>query len=402
MPPELAAKLHESLVAIVASTASTDPYRPPLTGGAHFVYRLDTNDYWFGATGYRDGQLTDPLLPLDHAWFGSATKTLTAALILRLRDQGRLELDRRLADYAGLLPTPIPAERSGEPITIRDLLSMTSGLHGAMNSGPAPGDADVWFGAFHALCTKQTAWFWMAGWTAQYWRERYAPIPPVFSPGEFFEYNNTNYILLAEIAEYHTGKSFKQAIADEILTPIGLTPARATIRNDTEPFTSSGNGAHVEGNQWNGSRWVDRRGCLGPGTARGASGLITDNLDYAVFLVNLFAGNLFPGGADTVAEMQATVERTPVVGGLTGYKTLPGTASYGMGMFYFTTALGMHDDIYGHGGEEPGFAALWLYNATRHELSVSFMNAGGAGFPSEVEYVMVDWGKMIARDLGWE
>ena len=67
------------------------------------------------------GGCGDALFPDQPLVIGSITKTFTASLILQLIHEGRLALDAPVVDY-------LPDEPGLEGVTVRELLSHTSGL----------------------------------------------------------------------------------------------------------------------------------------------------------------------------------------------------------------------------------------------------------------------------------
>ena len=117
----------------------------------------------------------------------SVSKHFTAALVLRLADQGRLSLDDPLARL-------FPDARSQIGVlTLRNLLDHTSGL---TRGGVAPRTA-----AQSVL---------RRGGTAR-------------APGEIWDYSNYNFSLLGLAIEQATGRDYASLVRDELVTPLGLT-----------------------------------------------------------------------------------------------------------------------------------------------------------------------------------
>ena len=126
---------------------------------------------------------------------GSMSKTLTAAVILRLADAGRLSIDDSLASF---YPDAPPDRRS---VTLRQLLTHTAGL-------------DVFHdlhGDFEAM-TRDTA------------ESRILHAPLAEEPGTF-AYSNSGYTLLAAIAERVTGTGFPTLLRREVLGPASMEHA---------------------------------------------------------------------------------------------------------------------------------------------------------------------------------
>ena len=129
----------------------------------------------------------------------SMTKSFTAATVLLLRDEGALRLDDPLTDvlpWAATIGAP-----DGPPITIRDLLTMGSGLAtddpwgDRQESLPAP-EFDAMVAAGLSFCRPAR----MA-----------------------FEYSNTGYALLGRVIEEITGMGYAEAVRARVLAPLGMT-----------------------------------------------------------------------------------------------------------------------------------------------------------------------------------
>jgi CubicO group peptidase (beta-lactamase class C family) len=127
---------------------------------------------------------------------GSITKSVTAALTLRLAGEGRFGLDDSLAR---LLPG-VPADKAA--ITPRQLLSHTAGL---------PEDAE---GVFEKDARAEVLRATLAA-------------PLVRPPGTRFGYSNAGFQLLAAIAERATGVGFPHLADSLVLAPAGMTASGA-------------------------------------------------------------------------------------------------------------------------------------------------------------------------------
>jgi D-alanyl-D-alanine carboxypeptidase len=92
----------------------------PIPGAILFVRQGDRS-YTLTA-GYADKARHVPMRAEDTYPIGSTTKSYTAVLVMRLVEQGKIVLDDPVSTYLlGLLP-------DGNQITVRELLSHTSGL----------------------------------------------------------------------------------------------------------------------------------------------------------------------------------------------------------------------------------------------------------------------------------
>jgi CubicO group peptidase (beta-lactamase class C family) len=127
----------------------------------------------------------------------SVTKQFTAMSILILADRGNLSLDDKLPKFFPEFPA------YGKEITIRHLLTHTSGLLDYENVMPA--NLEI------PLSDRDVLWLLM--------RQNHLK----FSPGEKFDYSNTGYSFLALIVETVSGKKFAAFLRENIFIPLGMT-----------------------------------------------------------------------------------------------------------------------------------------------------------------------------------
>ncbi|WP_394663178.1 serine hydrolase domain-containing protein [uncultured Sphingomonas sp.] len=135
----------------------------------------------------------DPKLPYQIA---SVSKQFTAAAILLLADQGKLSLDDTASKY-------IPGITDGDKITIRQLLSHTSGLR------------DYWPQdySFKAMATPTTP---------QGIVDRWAKAPLDFAPGTQWQYSNTGYVVAGMIVEKVSGQPLLAFLQAHVFKPLGI------------------------------------------------------------------------------------------------------------------------------------------------------------------------------------
>lgn len=150
--------------------------------------------------GPRAAGLPDPV-PAGAAWhIGSITKTLTADLIMRLAEQGRLDFD---APLSVLLPDA-ELHPDWQDLTLTQILSHTAGLR--PNFTMAEMGADY---GDDLTAERRTR-------LAAHWSQ---PLPR--EPGRF-RYSNLGFVLAGHIAEVRTGRSWEELIGAEIAAPLGL------------------------------------------------------------------------------------------------------------------------------------------------------------------------------------
>ncbi|HEV7706419.1 MAG TPA: serine hydrolase domain-containing protein, partial [Gemmatimonadaceae bacterium] len=130
---------------------------------------------------------------------GSISKQFTAACVLMLQQEGKLSLDDKVSKY-------IPGLTRGNEITIRQLLSHTSGYQ------------DFWPQDYVPPAMEKTI-------TPQAILDHWAKQPLDFEPGTRWQYSNTNFEVAALIVEKVSGKPFYQFVRTRILDPLGITSA---------------------------------------------------------------------------------------------------------------------------------------------------------------------------------
>ncbi|WP_448811180.1 serine hydrolase domain-containing protein [Agromyces bauzanensis] len=151
------------------------------------------------ALGVADVDTEEPMRMDDHFRVGSNTKTMTATVILQLADEGKLALDDPLAPYFPGVDT--------NGATLRQALNMTSGIPTYTTDPFLNGLADA----------PQRVW------TADDLFATIAGQPPEFAPGAGWDYSNTNYLMLALIAEQVGGASLGDLITERVFAPLGMT-----------------------------------------------------------------------------------------------------------------------------------------------------------------------------------
>src|SRR5438046_635808 len=149
-----------------------------------------------------------------HFRIASNTKTMTAAVIVLLAQEGKLSLDDPVSKY-------VPGVTNGDNITITELLNMRSGLYNYTNDPIISKTIDT-----------DPARVWTP---AELLAIAFAH-PPNFSPGKEYEYNNTNYALLGLVAEKVEGNPLAQVMHDRLFGPHNM--------QDTELPSSTVNTIH--------------------------------------------------------------------------------------------------------------------------------------------------------------
>lgn len=129
---------------------------------------------------------------------GSMTKPFTAAAIMLLADEGKLDVTDDITRFLPDYPT------QGKTITIENLLTHTSGIK---NDTDIPSFVD---NVTADLSVQQLIDF-------------FKDEPLGFDPGSRYAYSNSGYVLLGAIIERISGLSYASFMAQHIFEPLGMT-----------------------------------------------------------------------------------------------------------------------------------------------------------------------------------
>ena len=153
-----------------------------------------------------------------HFRIASVTKTMTAAVILQLAQEGKLQLDDPVSKY-------IPEVPNGDNITIAQLLEMRSGLYSFTDAPEISASLD----------DDPTR-----VWTPQELLDIAFAQPPMFPPGSEYYYSNTNYVLLGLIIEQLDDRPLATVFQDRLFEPLGMTNTMLPLASSNaipEPFS---------------------------------------------------------------------------------------------------------------------------------------------------------------------
>ena len=255
--------------------------------------------------GFANLEWRVPVAPSTRFRLGSVTKQFTAAVVLRLEEQGRLSVTDAVRMHVADLPD------AWASITIEHLLSHTSGIP---NYTASP---DYMATSILPVTTRELV-------------ARFRDRPLEFEPGSQFRYSNSGYALLGLLIETVTGRSYAQVVASEIFEPLGMR--------------DSGYDSHTD--------IIERRAS---GYQPGPSGLI--NAPYLDMSVPHAAGALHSTTRDLLT-WQRALHGGKVLSRASLEKMLtPRLGNYGFGI---TIPAGPRR-VYQHGGGINGFATMLAY-----------------------------------------
>src|SRR4051794_7747546 len=287
-----------------------------------------------------EGLPARPDLPYQIA---SNSKQFTAMTLLLLEDDGKLDLDDPVAKY-------IAGITAGDRITIRQLLSHTSGLQ------------DFWPQDYmFADMLKPTA--------PQGIVDKWARKPLDYAPGARYQYSNTGYVVAGMIAEKVSGEPLLQFLNRRIFAPLGMHPLDQDDTN-TPTFPA---GYH--------------RYALGPVrvAAQPARGWLYAAGELSMTTADLAKWDIARLNRSLIPARDWAEQETPVV------RTDGRTNGYGLGV-YNHSARERH--IIDHGGEAVGFLTQNTVYPDTKDAIIVFTNADFSGatdtLTSGIEKIVLD------------
>ena len=287
---------------------------------------------------------------------GSNTKTMTAAVIVLLAQEGKLQFTDPVSKY-------VPNVPNGDDITIAELLTMRSGLYNYT-------DAPELSATLDADPTKV--------WTPQEVLDIAFQHPPDFPPGTAYAYCNTNYALLGLVAEKVDGKPLSRNFQDRLFGPLGLQQIMLPASDSNsipDPYS--------HGYMYGGSAFAltdnpyppdmqdaARAGTLeptdytnqNPSYATAAGGAVATANDLASWIRALVEGRVLNG--DFQRQWLDSVQPED--------PSKPDGQQYGYGISQ--QRFGPNASMYYHGGELPGFNSFIGYDPDNKVALVIWTN----------------------------
>lgn len=318
-------------------------------GAAVGIYHDGVEQYAFhGVTSVENP------LPVDASTlfqFGSTGKTYTATAILRLVDQGRVELSAPVRRYVPELR--LKDESVAERVTVLHLLNHTAGWDGDHHKDTGAGDDAL----------------------ARYVASM-ADIDQVSDLGAEVSYNNASLSLAGRLIENVTGTTYEKAIQDLLLDPIGLTgtyifPSDIMTRRFAVGHNNSADGTVTVARPWPLPRSATPAG--------GLSATAADQIAWARF--HLADGRL-PSGEQVLADHLVRSMRTATV-------EMPGNAlGDAVGISWMLRRRG-DVTLVQHGGTTIGQHSAFVMVPERDFAVIVLTNCGPSGEQLNTE--IVDW-----------
>ncbi len=282
---------------------------------------------WVGAAGEADLHNNVAMKPCNISRVGSTVKMFTATTVLKLAEEGKLNLDDKIAGY--LQGDVIDKIENAEVATIRQLLQHSGGLYNYIQNLK-----------FQTASLNDLIREWKPDDLLKYAYNQKA----YFRPGEDVRYSNTGYILLGMLIEKIEGKPFYKVFEEKLFIPLGLTMTKFAAEDHVPVGIARGyidmysNLQVIESTYFSGWDYY---------TADG--GLISNPYDMSIFFQALMNGRII----NQASLNQMLIWKTPKETDPDFYNI-----HYGLGIFKIETAEGI---AYMHSGDAIGYYANMLY-----------------------------------------
>lgn len=285
------------------------------------------------ADGYADIENGVPVAPNTVFRLASLTKQFTAVAILALAQDQRLSLDDEIRTRLRDCPPAWAA------ITIRQLLSHTSGLTGDMTPVYARLKDDFTPRELLAL---------------------YVARAPEAAPGAQWRYSNLNYWILGQVIEDVTAQSYVAFVTSRVIEPAGLTATRYGSNGDiivrrAHGYTKTGDG------RWRNAPYFSAS------IGYAAGGFVSTATDMAQWYDALSAGKIVNRNLIDLAAAEVHIADGRSVG-------------YGLG-WYIAEHCGVR--VLHHGGSSPGFSAYIYWIPKMSLFAAVFANHDHEGEPKD-------------------
>ena len=322
------------------------------------VYGIVTNGQlvYVRGIGVQDLESNRPVTPQTLFRIASMTKAFTALTILKLRDDGKLQLDALAETYIPELRGWKYPTQDSPRIRVRDLLNHTAGFV----------TDDPWGDRQTPLPEREFSRLLRGG------------VPFARTPDTAMEYSNLGFALLGRIITNVSGHPYADTITHSLLQPLGMESSGFFV--DAAPPERRALGYRWEDNAWR------LEPTMGHGAFGAMGGIQTSAIDYAKWMAYLLSAWPPRDESDSGPAKRATVRelaqgsnfpRLRQRPGHTGAEACRQAATYGMGMWVAVDCdLGL---TLSHGGGYPGYGSHVLLLPDHGAGIFAFANRTFAG-----------------------
>ena len=209
----------------------------------------------------------------------SATKSITATALTRLAAEGKVDFDATVRTYVPELK--LADEAHAARLTVRNLLDHTGGLEwNLIDTGSSANSAhanSALAGTAHADSAHDDG-------TLAAFVAKLEALPLIGAPGARASYSQAGYNLLGRVIEKVTGQPYEQAVAELVLTPLGLTDTVFDLDDVMTRKFAVGHNRDAQGTLHTATPWKSYpAGTHGNNPGGGAASCARDLLRWARF-----------------------------------------------------------------------------------------------------------------------
>ncbi len=315
------------------------------------------------AVGLADIAANQPMQPDHLFWIASMTKPITALAVLMLQEEGKLNVEdlveKYLPEFKGQwlvenrTADTLTLKRPARPITLRDLLTHTSGLGEVPSPRPDCSLAEL------AMAYSQQ--------------------PLRFPPGSKWEYSNPGINTLGRLVEVTSGQKYADFLEQRIFKPLKMSdttfwPTPTQAKRIAKSYKPKPGGGLEETDVYFLKGGISNR----TRTAFPAGGLYSTARDLGRFYQMTLNGGILDGQRILSREALALMTRTQTGEIKTGFVD---GMSWGFGFQVVKEPLGvtamLSPGTYGHGGAY----ATQSWADPKHDVVLVLM-IQRAGFPN--------------------
>lgn len=307
---------------VAAKAMLTDSQTP----GCQVAVCIDGKVVWTEGFGLSDLEHQTPVTSKTKFGIGSITKSFTCALMMRLADEKKCDVDKPIKSFLATFPY----DESG--ITPRSVATHLSGLDDAFSTANR-------YNTRPFKTTEEAL--------KEIFRDKL-----VHAPGERLQYATGSYTLLAGVIEEQTGQPFLNTLRQQLIEPLGLSD---TTANDPIAIISHRTRFYEQNSQ---TRKIENSKHADPSYKMAGAGLLSTASDVAQFADAVLFGRYLSEDAKRAL--------------LTNYKTNDGKPTgFGMGWRIAKDSDGR--DLYHQPGGGPGISS-WVFVYPKEKMTFVFLS----------------------------
>jgi CubicO group peptidase (beta-lactamase class C family) len=231
--------------------------------------------------GYQDYEARTPMQPDTLVLIGSVSKVITSLALLRLRDEGRIDLDTKVLDILTEYSVQPGGDARLRDITVRELLEHAGGWDKTLADDFT--NQPIKVAQTLGIATPVTCADVV----------RYVMTQPLdFAPGTRQAYSNVGFCILGRVVEKISGQTYESYVRDHVLAPasvyamsIGRPHASGRLANEAKYYAYTG--APLVDSLFAGEGKVPIPYCCDPLVYEGAGGWLGSAVDMTRIMTAL-------------------------------------------------------------------------------------------------------------------